>query len=157
MSGSGGSAGLSSSSSWARGMGDLMRDMRGVNLGCPTPSSEVGVPRPLLPLSGTPSMMSQASPVHRLGRERLRMGLGVITWREEVHVIAGAKRHELQTPKHNDSAGVKPAKTIRHLGFLGGKGVTRRRPLPGALTIGVWTRDLDTNRVTSLRAPKPRW
>jgi len=55
--------------------------------------------------------------VLRLGRERLKTRLSIITRWEEDHVVAEAKRHELQTPKPHDGAEAKWAKTKRHLGF----------------------------------------
>ena len=45
------------------------------------------------------------------------MRLCIITRREEDHVVAGAKGHELQTPKPHDGAEAKWVKTVRHSGF----------------------------------------
>jgi len=73
--------------------------------------------------------------------------LSIVTRWEEDHVIARAKRHELQTPEHHDGAEAKWAKSIHHVGFslARKRRVTCRRPLPGAPTVGVWTRGPDTN------------
>jgi len=113
-------------------------------LGCPALGNGVRDPGPQSPTPGSPCMMSRVSPAYQLGQERLRTRLSVITRWEKDHVVAGAERHELQTPKPHDGAEAKRAKTIRHLGFPEGKGVTCRRPLPGTPTVGVWTRDLGT-------------
>jgi len=55
--------------------------------------------------------------MHWLWWNWLGTGLGVVTRREEDHVIAGAKRHELQTPKHHDGVETERAKSVCHPGF----------------------------------------
>jgi len=98
-------------------MGDLMRNVWGESRTSPGFSGGVRDLGPLTPAPGSPYMVSRAPPTHRLGRERLGMRLSIITRREEDLVIAGAKRHELQTPKHHDGPKVKWVKSIRHPGF----------------------------------------
>jgi len=75
--------------------------------------------------------------MHRLGRERLWPRLRLNTWLEKDHVIPKAKRHELQAPKPHHRAKVEWVETIRHLGFPEGKGIARRRPLPGVPVVDV--------------------
>jgi hypothetical protein len=45
------------------------------------------------------------------------MRLNIVTRWEEDHVIAGAKRHELETPEHYDGVEAKWVKIVRHPGF----------------------------------------
>jgi len=98
-------------------MGDLVRDMRGEGRIGPCLGGRVRDARPLSPTSGSPCMMPQAPPTPRLRWDRLETRLGVVTRWEEDHVVAGAKRHELQTPKHHDGAKAEWAKSVYHPGF----------------------------------------
>jgi len=98
-------------------MGDLMRNVRWEGLKRLGPRNGVRDPGPLTPALGSPSMMPRASSAHWLGRERLRTRLSVITRREEDHVVARAKGHELQAPKPHDGVETKWVKTVRHPGF----------------------------------------
>ena len=108
---------LSPSPSQARGVGDLMRNMLGEGLERPGLKNGVRDPGPLSPTLGSPCMVSRASPMHRLGRGKLRTRLDVISRWEEDHVIARAKGHELQTPKPHDGVEAKWVKIVQHSGF----------------------------------------
>ena len=74
-------------------------------------------PRLLTPPPGTPCMVPRAPPAHWLRWDRLGVRLGVTTWWEVDHVIAEAKRHELQTPKHHDGTETKWVESVCHPGF----------------------------------------
>ena len=61
--------------------------------------------------------------MHRLWRDWLETRLSIVMRWEEDHVIARAKRHELQTPKHHDGVEAKWAKLVSHPDFcLVGRG-----------------------------------
>jgi hypothetical protein len=59
--------------------------------------------------------------------------------REEDHVVAMAKRHELQTPKPDHHGQRERAFGVSHLEKWQENGVGMQLPLPGAPTIGVWS------------------
>jgi len=107
----------SPSTSWARRMGDLVRDMRGEGRTGPCLGGRVRDSRPPTPAPGSPYMMPRAPPTHWLWWDRLGIGFGVVIGWKEDHVIARAKRHELQTPEHHDGAEAEWAKFVCHLGF----------------------------------------
>jgi len=111
-------------------MCDLMRNMRGEGRTDPRLSGRVRDPRPLTPPSGTPRMVSRAPPTHQLRWDRLGARLGVTTWWEEDHVIAGAERHELCTPKHHDGAEAEWVESVCHPDFpqLGKINATQKAP-----------------------------
>ena len=98
-------------------MDDPVWDVQGEGRTGPFLGGSVRDPGPLTPSPGSPRMMPRAPPAHWLWWDRLGAKLGIVTWWKEDHVIAGAKRHELQTPKHHDSAEAERAESICHLGF----------------------------------------
>jgi len=110
-------------------MGDLVRDMRVEGRTGPRLGGRVRDSRPLKPAPGSPCMMPRAPPTHWLWWDRLRAGLGVVTWWKD-HVIARAKRHELQTPKHHYGAEAEWAESVCHPSFpqQGEESATQKSP-----------------------------
>ena len=91
-----------------------MRNMRGEDRTDPGLSGGVGDPRSLTPPPGAPRMVSRTVPTQLLWRDRFGTGLGITTWREEDHVIAGSEGHELQTSEHHDGAATEWVKSVCH-------------------------------------------
>jgi hypothetical protein len=89
---------------------------------------------PRLPRATVPAKRSP-----RLGE--LVILVGRVPGREEDHIVAIAKRHELQTPKPDHRGQRNRVFGVSHPGKNGGKAMLARSgPLPGALTIGVRSR-----------------
>jgi hypothetical protein len=80
---------------------------------------------------------AQRSP--RLGE--LVVTVGRVSRREEDYVIAVAERHELQAPKPDHHGQRKWTFGISHLEKWQENDVDTQRPLPGAPTVGVRTRE----------------
>jgi hypothetical protein len=66
--------------------------------------------------------------------------IGRVSRREEDHVVTVAKRHELQAPKPDHRGQRERAFGVSHPGKWWENDVGTQLPLPGAPTIGVWTR-----------------
>jgi hypothetical protein len=72
----------------------------------------------------------------RLGE--LEILIGRVPGREEDHVVAVAKRHELQASEPNHRGQREWTLGVSHPGKIGGKAILARSgPLPGAPTVGV--------------------
>jgi hypothetical protein len=99
-----------------------------VTLGSPSPSG-MSLTRVTVP--------AQCSP--RLGE--LMVTVGWVSRREKDHVIAVAKRHELQAPKPDHHGQQKWTFGVSHPEKWRENDVGTQRPLPGAPTVGVWTRE----------------
>jgi hypothetical protein len=80
---------------------------------------------------------AQRSP--KLGE--LMVTVGWVARREEDHVVAVAKRHELQAPKPDHCGQRKWTFGVSHLEEWRENDVGTQRPLPGAPTVGVWSRE----------------
>jgi hypothetical protein len=81
-----------------------------------------------------------------------------VSGREEDHVIAIAKRHELQAPKPDHRSERKRVFRVSHLEIWQESDVVTQRPLPCVPTVGVMTQD--GPRPTSefvLRVPYSGW
>jgi hypothetical protein len=65
--------------------------------------------------------------------------VGRVSGREEDHVVAVAKRHELQTPKPDHRGQRERTFGVSHPEKWWENDVGTQRPLPGAPTIGVWS------------------
>jgi len=92
--------------------GDPMRNVRGECQMSPGFGNRGRDPGPLTPTPGSPYMVSRAPPTHWLWWDWLGTRIGVVMRWEKDHVIVGAERHELQTPKHHDGAEVKWVKSV---------------------------------------------
>jgi hypothetical protein len=96
---------------------------------------------------GTPSpggmCLARASvPTQRSPRLReLVVAVGRVPGREEDHVVAMAKRHELQAPKPDHRGQRKWMFGVSHLEEWRENNVGTQRPLPGAPTVGVRFRE----------------
>jgi hypothetical protein len=97
-----------------------------VALGSPSPSSAC-LTRATVP--------AQRSP--RLGE--LVVTVGQVPGREEDHVIAMAKRHELQAPKPDHRGQREWMFRVSHPEEWWENDVGTQRPLPGMPTVGVWS------------------
>jgi hypothetical protein len=80
---------------------------------------------------------AQCSP--RLGE--LVVTVGWVPGREEDHVVAVAKRHELKAPKPDHRGQREWTFGVSHLEKWQENDVGTQRPLPGAPTIDVWSRE----------------
>jgi hypothetical protein len=76
---------------------------------------------------------------HSLGLGEHVVHVGWVPGREEDHVIAVAKRHELQTPKLDHRGQRERAFGVSHLEKWWENDVGTQLPLPGAPTVGVWS------------------
>jgi hypothetical protein len=97
-----------------------------VALGSPPPSGAC-LTRAMIPAQGSP----------RLGE--LVVTLCRVPRREEDHVIAMAKGHELQAPKPDHCGQREWMFGVSYLEKWQENDVGTQRPLPSALTIGVWS------------------
>jgi hypothetical protein len=66
--------------------------------------------------------------------------IGRVPGREKDHVVAMAKRHELQAPKPNHRGQREWTFGVSHLEKWRENDVGTQRPLPSAPTAGVWSR-----------------
>jgi hypothetical protein len=82
------------------------------------------------------TVLAQCSP--RLGE--LVVTVGRVPGREEDHVVAVAKRHELQAPKPNHCGQREWMFGVSYPEEWRGNDVGMLRPLPGAPTVSVWSR-----------------
>jgi hypothetical protein len=66
--------------------------------------------------------------------------MGRVPGREEDHVVAVAKRHELQTPKPDHHGQWERALGVSHPGKWRENDIGIQLPQPGTPTVGVWSR-----------------
>jgi hypothetical protein len=102
--------------------------MTAVALGSPSPGSAC-LTRATIPAQGTP----------RLGE--LVVPVGQVPGWEENHVVAMAKRHELQTPKLDHRGQREQTFGVSHPEKWWENDVGTQHPLPSTPTVGVWSRE----------------
>jgi hypothetical protein len=94
------------------------------------------------PSPGGTSLTRATVPAQRSPRLReLMVAVGWVSGREEDHVIAVAKRRELQAPKPDHRGQRKWTFRVSHPEKWWENDVGKQHPLPGAPTIGVRTRE----------------
>jgi hypothetical protein len=95
-----------------------------------------------MPSPGCTSLAGTVIPAQRspmLGE--LVVMVSWVSGREEDHVIAIAEGHELQTPELDHRSQRKWMFGVSHLEKWQESNVDTQRPLPGASTVDVWTRE----------------
>jgi hypothetical protein len=76
--------------------------------------------------------------------------VGRVPRREEDHIAAIAKRHELQTPEPDHRGQRDRAFRVSHPGKWRENDVNTQRPLPGAPTVSVRSRGVLSRRVNAV-------